>query len=257
VYKLEQEVQIMNQDAETINRMRAITISREYGSGGGEIATRLSRHLGWRLLDHEIVERVALEMGTSIEQAEAHDERTEGFLARAFNNLQFLEPAYLAGASSDAFLANEETYLGTVRRIVSAAVAQGHVVIVGRGSQVLLAEQRDILHVRIIAPFEKCVAYVMQREGIDRAAAESRIKMKDHDRMKHLETAFHRKSDDAHLYDIVLNTSFLNLDSAVEIISHTLQQKAGQLSVKTGELGPAAGVQPYPDKPEDFRPKAG
>ena len=246
----------MNQDNGTINQMRAITISREYGSGGGEIATRLARHLGWQLIDHDIVERVAREMGTSIEEAEARDERSEGFLARAFNNMQFLDPAFMAGASPEALLSNEETYLETVSRIVTAAAAQGHVVIVGRGSQVLLAQQRDVLHVRIIAPFEKRVAYVMQREGVDQAAAESRIKMKDHDRMKHLETAFHRKSDDAHLYDVVLNTSFLNLDSAVEIISLTLQQKAGQLSVKTGELGPAAGVLPYSDKPEDFRPKA-
>src|SRR5207248_11743246 len=99
---LEQEVDIMNQDIEPINQMRAITISREYGSGGGEIATRLARHLGWQLIDHEIVERVASEMGTSIEQAEAYDERTEGILTRAFKNLQFLEPAYMAGASSEA-----------------------------------------------------------------------------------------------------------------------------------------------------------
>ena len=247
----------MNQNIQIINQMRAITISREYGSGGGEIATRLARHLGWQLIDHEIVEWVASEMGTSVEEAEAHDERTEGILARTFKNLQFLEPAYMAGASSEAFLTNEETYLRTVSRIVRAAAAQGHVVIVGRGSQVLLAQQRDVLHVRIIAPFEKRVVYVMQREGIDQAAAESRIKMKDHDRMKHFETAFHRKPEDAHLYDIVLSTSFLDLDSAVEIISLALQKKANQLSVKTGELGPAVGLPPYPDKPEDFRPKVG
>ncbi len=245
----------MNQDIETINRMRAITISREYGSGGGEIATRLARHLGWQLIDHEIVERVASELGTSIEAAEARDERTEGILARAFNSLQYLEPAFMAGASTEALLTNEETYLETVSRIVRAAAAQGHVVIVGRGSQVLLAQQRDVLHVRIIAPFEKRVAYVMQREGLDQAAAESRVKMKDHDRIKHLETAYNRKPADAHLYDIVLNTSSLNLDSAVEIISLTLQQKARQLSVKTGELGPAVGLSPYPEKPEDFRPR--
>ncbi len=247
----------MNQDAETINKMRAITISREYGSGGGEIASRLATRLGWRLLDHEIVERVAIEMGTSIEQAEARDERTEGFLMRAFNNLQFLEPAYLAGSSSDAFLSNEETYLDTVREIVRAAAAQGHVVIVGRGSQVLLADQRDILHVRIIAPFEKRVAYVMQREGLDQVAAQSRIKMKDSVRMRHLETAYHRKLSDAHLYDLIINTSFLDLDDAVEIISLALQHKAAHLSVKTGDLGPALGVSPYSEKPEDFRPKAG
>jgi cytidylate kinase len=247
----------MYQNIQSINQMRAITISREYGSAGGEIATRLARHLKWQLIDHEIVERVALEMGTSLGAAEAYDERTEGILARIFNNLQSLQPAYMAGASPKAFLKNEETYLKTVSQIVLAAATQGHVIIVGRGSQVLLAQKRDVLHVRIIAPFEKRVDYVMTREGIDRAAAEARIKMKDHDRTKHLETAFHQKPDDAHLYDVVLSTAFLDLDSAVEIISLALQQKANQLSIKMDELGPATGLPPYADKPADFRPKVG
>ena len=247
----------MNQNNQTINQMRAITISREYGSGGGEIAARLASHLKWQLIDHEIVERVAMEMGTSLGAAEAHDERTEGILARIFKNLQSLQPDYMLGATSETFLRNEETYFKSVSRIVHAAAAQGHVVIVGRGSQVLLAQQRDILHVRIIAQFEKRVDYVMKREGINRTAAESRIKMKDHDRTKHLETAFHRDPEDTQLYDIVLSTSFLDLDSAVEIISLALQQKANQLSVKTDEMGPAAGISPYPDKPSDFHPKVG
>ena len=165
----------MDQNNQTINQMRAITISREYGSGGGEIATRL-RRLRWQLIDHEIVERVAIEMGTSLGAAEAHDERAEGILARTFKNLQSLQPAYMVGASTETFLRNEETYLKTVSRIVHAAAAQGHVIIVGRGSQMLLAQQRDVLHVRIIAPFEKRIDYVMKREGIDRTAAELRSK---------------------------------------------------------------------------------
>lgn len=245
----------MNEDIETINRMRAITISREYGSGGGEIASRLAKRLGWQLIDHEIIELVASEMGTSTQEAEARDERTEGILARALNSLQLLEPAYMAGVPPEALLSNEKTYLETVSRIIRAAATKGHVVIVGRGSQVLLARQRDVLHVRIIAPLEQRIAYVMQREGLDQATAQARIQMKDHDRKKHLETAYHRNPADAHLYDIVLNTSFLDLDSAVEIISLTLQQKARQLSVKTGDLGPAVGLSRYPDQPEDFRPK--
>ena len=247
----------MDQNIQTIDQMRVITISREYGSGGGEIATRLASHLQWQLIDHEIVERVAIQMGTSLGAAEAHDEHTESSLARIFNNLQSLQPSYMVGSSSTGFLRNEETYLKTVSKIVNAAAAQGHVIIVGRGAQMLLAQQRDILHVRIIAPFEKRVDYVMKREGIDRLAAESRIKMKDYDRAKHLETAFRRKPDDAHLYDITLSTAYLDLDSAVEIISLTLQQKARQLSVKTDQLGPAVGLLPYPEKPADFHPKLG
>jgi hypothetical protein len=45
----------MNVNPQAIATMRAITISREYGSGGGEIATRLARRLGWQLMDHAMI----------------------------------------------------------------------------------------------------------------------------------------------------------------------------------------------------------
>ncbi len=49
----------VNQEPDVISHMRAITISREYGSGGGEIATRLTKRLGWQLVDHEVVVQAA------------------------------------------------------------------------------------------------------------------------------------------------------------------------------------------------------
>jgi cytidylate kinase len=243
----------MNEDI--INQMRAITISREYGGGGGEIASRLAKRLGWDLIDHAIVERVASEMGTSTQEAEAHDEHTEGIVSRVLNSMQYLYPVSMVNAPPEAFL-KEEDYCGAVNRIVRAAAARGHVVIVGRASQVILAEQRDVLRVQIIASFDKRVAYVMQREGVDHHAAETRIHMKDHERARYLQMEYHQKVEDAHLYDIVLNTSLLDLESAVEIICFTLQQKARGLATKTGELGPAVGLSPYPAQPEDFPPLA-
>jgi cytidylate kinase len=245
----------MNEERDLSNRMCAITISREYGSGGGEIASRLARRLGWHLIDHAIVERVASELGTSQEEAEAHDEYTGGIVSQVLNSMQNLYPAYMVDAPPEAFLSAED-YRRTVDRIVRAAGARGHVVIVGRASQVILADLRDVLHVRIIAPFEKRVAYVMQREGLDHHTAEARIHRKDHERASYLEREYHHHPDEAHLYDLVLNTSLLDLESAVDIICFTLQQKAKGLGTKTSELGPAIGVSQYPGQPEDFRPPA-
>ena len=179
----------MNEDIEIINRMRAVTISREYGSGGGEIASRLAKRLGWLLVDHGLVERVARELGTSTQEAEAYDEHTEGLVSRILNNMQYLYPAVIASAPPEAFL-SDEAYHDTVNSLVRAAAARGHVVIVGRASQVLLAQRRDVLHVRIVAELEQRVAYVMQREERDEAVARSRIHMKDHDRAKYLERQY-------------------------------------------------------------------
>src|SRR5467141_2567903 len=159
--------------------------------------------------------------------------------------MQNLYPTSMVNAPPEAFLSAED-YWRTEDRIVRAAAARGHVVIVGRASQVILADLRDVLHVRVIAPFEKRVAYVMQREGVDRHIAESRIHREDHERASYLEREYHHHLDDAHLYDLVLNTSLLDLESAVDIICFTLQQKAKGLATKTGQLGPAAGLARYP-----------
>ena len=243
----------MNEDIDSINRMRAITISREYGSGGGEIASHLAKRLEWHLIDHAIVERVASELGTSQEEAEAHDESTGGIVSQVLNVMQNLYPASMVSAPPEAFLSAED-YRSAMDRIVSAAAARSHVVIVGRASQVILADLRDVLHVRVIAPFEKRVVYVMQREGVDHHTAESRIHRKDHERASYFEREYHHHPDDAQLYDLVLNTSLLDLESAVDIICFTLQQKAKGLAKTTGELGPATGLARYPAPPEDFHP---
>jgi cytidylate kinase len=241
------------EDIDTIKRMHAVTISREYGSGGGEIAARLAKRLRWQLVDHALVERVASELGTSVEEAEVHDEQSEGFIAQLVNSMQYLYPAYTTSASPEAFLSGEVVYCETVNKIVRGAAAQGHVVIVGRASQVILADRRDVLHVRIIAPFEQRVTYVMQREGVDRHTAEARIRRKDHERARYLEREYHHKPDEVQLYDLVLNTSRLDLESAVDIICSTLHEIAQGLATNTSKLGPATGLTRYPAPPAGSR----
>jgi cytidylate kinase len=120
--------------------------------------------LSWQVIDHAIVERIARAMGTSQEEAEAHDKHTEGALARLLKGFQYINPAFAAYAPPEAVL-SDEAYCDAVERIVRAAAARGHVVIVGRGSQILLAERRDVLRVRIIAPLEQRIACMMQCEG--------------------------------------------------------------------------------------------
>jgi len=244
----------MEEKPDVIANMRAVTLSREYGSGGGEIAVRLAERLHWQLIDHEIVSRVARELGISEREAELRDEQTEGLLSRILNSMRTIDPALMVSAEPATFATDAEAYRRALGKVVNAAVKRGHVVIVGRASQVLLARRRDVLHARVVAPLDMRVAYVMSREGLDQDAARSRIQLKDRDRLRYLQAEFDTKPNDAHLYDIVVNTANFSLDQAVDLICLAVQHKAGRLSVTTGELGPGAGLSPYPSKPGDFRP---
>lgn len=233
--------------------MRAITISREYGSGGGEVAARLAKRLGWRLVDHEVVVRVARELGVSEADVAARDERTESLLSRILSGMQSIQPpVYIDG--TPVFLTDSNDYRNALNKVVCAAVDAGNVVIVGRGSQVLLAQRRDVLHVRIVASFERRIPYVMRREGCDENTARSRIQSKDRDRVRYLQVEYQHDPADPHLYDLVINTDVIDLDSAVDLAVRALQSKASHLSVPIEELGPGAGLSRYPGQPEDIRP---
>jgi CMP/dCMP kinase len=236
-----------------ISRMQAVTISREYGSGGGEIAKRLAQRLGWQLIDHEIVAHVAEALEISEEEAEIHDERVESVVNSLLTSMSIVQPAMFSVAPLPVVTTDLKTYRAALNQVMEAVVSRGQVVIVGRGAQVVLAKRRNVLHARIVAPLEQRITYVMTREGLNRADAQTRIQLKEHDRMRYLQTQYHYRPDDAHLYDLVVNTNILDLDQAVDLLYLALQHKAQHLTTPTGKLGPATGLPRYPGQPGDIR----
>ena len=232
--------------------MRAITISREYGSGGGEIAARLAERLGWRLVDHEVVKQIAERLGVEEEDAAAHDEHAESWVMQFLTTMQGVGPM-VALPSNLSFPPTEASYTRALREVVNGAVLAGQSVIVGRGSQVILRNRRDTLHVRIVAPLEHRISYVTLRESLSRVEAQQRITQRDQERRRYLINNYRHAPDDAHLYDITLNTAVLDLDSCVELIVRALEAKAAQLATPATALGPAGErPAPYPEAPVDF-----
>lgn len=244
----------MDERQDLISQMSAITISREYGSGGGEIAKRLAARLGWQLIDHEIVLRVAQALHITEAEAEVHDEHVEDIVTRLLTSMSVVQPAIFAVAPTPLILTDPRVYRAALNEVVEAAVTKGHVVIIGRGAQVVLAQRRDVLHARVVAPLKQRIEYVMQREGLHKNDAQTRIQVKEHDRDRYLQEQYRYHPHDAHLYDLVVNTGILDLDSVVDLIYIALQHKAQRLPVTTGQLGPAIGLPPYPGQPGDIRP---
>jgi cytidylate kinase len=224
----------------TISEMHAVTISREYGSGGGEIAARLAQRLGWQLIDREVVAQVASELHIPEGEVEQLDEHVLGSISRILSTMRTSETVLTTPTPTPA--ETERAYYEALRHILVAAANMGHVVIVGRGGQMILAGRRDVLRVRVVAPLAQRVARIMHREGLDEDAARARIQMKDHDRERFMLTLFHRQHTDPHLYDLVINTDALDLDSAADVISLMLERKASRLTVPVEEPGSDAGM---------------
>jgi cytidylate kinase len=221
--------------------MRAITVSRLYGSGGGEIASRLAHRLRWRLIDHEVVARVAQALGITREEAEERDEHVESLVSRLINSMALAYPTLSAEVPPTALPKFQaQAYQDALRRVVQTAADEGQVVIVGRGGQSLLRERRDVLRVLVVAPVEARVRYVARRESLDESTARKRIEEKDRDRL------------DPMLYDLIVNTEILALDDAVALICRALDMKGALLGTPESQLGPGAQIGGYPGQPGDL-----
>jgi cytidylate kinase len=236
---------------ELIQRMRVVTVAREYGGGGGEIARRLADRLGWRLVDHDVIAHVAQELNISEAEAASHDERVDDALGQFFQNFRFFDTVAPGANQPIPLLGNEQAYAHALSHIVTAAARTGHVVIIGRGAQMLLPD-RDVLHARVVAPLAARVRYVMQREGLDAVAAQARIQAKDSERRRYIQMVYQRDTTDAQYYDVVINTGVIDLDGAADVILLALARKARRLDVPDRELGPGLGLGRYPATPEDL-----
>ena len=234
------------------NGMRAITIARLYGSGGGEVARRVARRLGWNLVDHEVVVEVARQLGITEEEAEDLDERTEGFVLRALNSMTLMYPSVVENmAPTPSPATRERTYQNALHRVIELAVEEGNAVIVGRGAGSLLANRLDVLRVYVVAPLAQRIAYVARREGLDEQNARKRIQVKDNDRRRYVQSQYHLQPEDPVLYDLTINTAILSLDAAAVVISEALALKAERLHAPEAELGPVSGMGRYPGEAED------
>ncbi|MBN1933532.1 MAG: cytidylate kinase-like family protein [Anaerolineae bacterium] len=180
--------------------MAVITISRQYGSEGNEIANRVCELLGYRYFDKNLMLGVADEMSLSadtIVDLTEDDFKMRGFLDRLLGHrsLPIVTPANAPVDSEDetvqenarnlpfpydpilfqdqhALLSNtltieqlnEEWCVGTIEKLIQGACEQGNVVIVGRGGQAVLKNATGVLHVRIFAPLDVRVKRVQYRE---------------------------------------------------------------------------------------------
>jgi cytidylate kinase len=92
----------------------------------------------------------------------------------------------------------------------------------------------------------------MEREALDEEAARERIQKKDRDRRHAFKEFYHGDPYDVHLYDLIINTGVLDLQSAVDLSLLALQRKESKLALPEEELGPRVGLSRYPGQPGDL-----
>src|SRR6516164_11083321 len=111
-----------------------VTVEREYGSGGGEIAHQLAERLEWKLWDQLLTEEIARLANCPKTVVEVREERTDPLYYRLFKS--FLRGSFEGSINAHKLnLVDSENIVKLTERVVRHAASAGKCIIVGRGSQ--------------------------------------------------------------------------------------------------------------------------
>jgi cytidylate kinase len=195
-----------------------ITITREYASGGSDIAQLAAQALGWTLVDNEFVDAVARQAGLPRAEVAQREERAPGLLERLARTLAVASPELQGGVAVSEAERDEAAIHKITERIIHEAAEVGRVVLVGRGAQAILARRPDALHVYVVGSKPWRVRFAVERMGIDPARAEKVLEETDRHRDEYVKTYYGRARRDAANYDLVVNAERLGLEGAAALV---------------------------------------
>jgi shikimate kinase len=188
-----------------LGMIKIITIEREYGSGGGEIAQLVAKRLGWKLWDQALTEEIARLAKCPTNVVADREERPDPLYYRLFKS--FLRGSYEGSLNAPKLnLVDSETILTITRRVVESAATHGNGVIVGRGSQQFLKDRPETLRIFLYAPRENKIRRLVAR-GKTEKEAEELIDTVDNERTDFIKKYFNVEWPDRAIYHSMINTS--------------------------------------------------
>jgi cytidylate kinase len=184
--------------------MAAITISRQMGSLGCEVARAVADMLSYRLIWRELINQAARRSGSPDVALATIDE------------LGLLDICPSTKAC--------DAYRQAVAQVMQELAAEGNIVIVGRAGQVILRDQPNILHVRIVAPTEVRAERVSAKQNISLNCAKAQIQASDSYRITYMRRFYQVHPGNPDLYHLLINTGRVLVDQAAALICQSQHQ---------------------------------
>jgi cytidylate kinase len=226
--------------------MAIITLSRQLGAGGSEVAAGVAKALGLRIIDRETIDQAALECGVpEIALHELGYEGRRGLMQRILDALK-TSPAIpsliemqrheavspLAMPSRSIFTpampllsAAMDEYVRMVGLVIHNMAKEGKVLIIGRASQMLLRDNKEALHIQVVAPLSTRVQKLRDLEGLSQRDAKRRLLASDAARADYLRRYYNVNWLDPQIYDLVINTGQISIQTAVQLVVMTQVQR--------------------------------
>ncbi|WP_395108983.1 AAA family ATPase [Actinomadura sp. SCN-SB] len=209
---------------------RVVTVSATFGAGGSSIGPAVADALGLPFVDRAIPVSVAAEIGCTLEEVLAHDDRAERGLGRLLANAARLPSATLGGMDvylpGTAFVPEEEFVSHTERFIRQVAREDGGVIL-GRAGALVLADHPEALHVRLDGDRERRLGHALRaadradevpRTGTSQRAMERMLDDNDRARAAYVKHFYGADPADPRLYHLVVDTTRLPEPAVVDLI---------------------------------------
>jgi len=202
--------------------IQAITIEREYGCGGSDIAALLAQRLGWSLWDDRLTDEMARLAKTSPEALKKIEWRKDPAVYRVFSS--FLRGAFEGGLppAGRLELLDAERIVTVSQAAVNLALASAPCVIVGRGSQFFLRNRKDVFRAFLYASRD-CKIYRLIKSGMSQDQAITEVDTIDNDRAAFVKSYFKLNWPERHLFHAMFNTEAGDA-SVAEMIAQCAQQ---------------------------------
>jgi cytidylate kinase len=205
--------------------IRLITISREFGAGGSELAAELGRRLEWPVLDQEIVHLVAERLRLDDNTVKHFDEHPPSLIARVATVLVVPQPD-LYSFPSEGDLPSHDTIARATRAVIEARGTMTPLIVVGHGAQCIFCQRPDALHVRLVAPMAVRLRRIMHRMNVDAAFAGTLMHRADRDRQAYVQRYFHKDWRSDQLYHLQINTGTLTIPEAVSLVESVVRARS-------------------------------
>jgi len=199
--------------------VRIVTLEREYGSGGSEIAAMVAARLGWKLWDQLLTEEIARRLDCNCGAVEEHEERTDPVYYRLLKS--FMRASFEGSPNpSRPKVVDTDCVREVVQKLVHEIAGQGNAVIVGRGSAYYLGDRPDAFHAFVYAPFAERVRRLKSRRKSD-AEARELAETVDRERADFIQRYFQVEWPERHRFHLMVNSG-AGEEFAAEIILNSV-----------------------------------
>lgn len=198
-----------------MKKQMIISVGREYGSGGHEIAEKLSKHYGIQLFDHNLLDEIAAKKNLNMEYLKGLDEKRKnplssrtvrGFSSSPEENLLHLQFDYLRDKADSG-----ESF-----------------VIVGRCSETILKSYESMVSIFVLGDLDKKIERIMRLYQLSENQAVKKIRDKDMKRKRYHNSFCEIKWGDSRNYDISINSSKLGIDGTTAMLIDYIDRRRQQ-----------------------------